>query len=92
VLNEAACHEDILGSEVMANAFSTSTLDGHITWSAPCCKRITPGKSNSADYWTGGWVDLRNSLDVVEKKNLSASVRYHYPIFLTNFLVPGLWN
>jgi len=92
MLNEAVCHEGILGSENMANAFSTSPPDGHSTWSAPCCKCITPGKRNPADHWTGGWVELRNSLDVVEKKNLSAPVRNHYPVISTYYLVPGLWN
>jgi hypothetical protein len=83
VLNEAACHEDILGSDIMANAFSTSALNGHSMWSATCCKHITPGKRNPADHWTGGWVDFRNRLDVVEKKNLSASLKNQYPIIST---------
>jgi len=38
----------------MANAFSTSALDGHSTWSAPCFKHTAPGKRNPADHWTGG--------------------------------------
>jgi hypothetical protein len=61
-------NEEILGSEIMANAFSTSELDGHGTWSAPCCKRITPGKRNPADHWTVGWVDFRNSVDIERRK------------------------
>jgi hypothetical protein len=50
------------------------------------------GGGDPADYWTGGWVDLRNSLDVVENKNLSASTRNQYPVISTCYLVPGIWN
>ena len=42
----------------MVNAFSTPALDGHGTWSAPCCKCITSGgggtllTTGQVDGWT----------------------------------------
>jgi len=51
-----------------------------------------PWKENPAEHWTGGWVVLRNSLDVVEKKNLSAPVRNQYPFISTYCIVLGIWN
>jgi len=54
VLNQAPCHEDILGS------------GGDIA-SHPGC--LTPRERAPGTHWTGGCVGPRHSLDSVKEKN-----------------------
>jgi hypothetical protein len=48
--------------------FLTSALAG-CEWSAPRPDRFTPGKEAPDIHWIGGWVDPRDGLDDVEKRN-----------------------
>jgi hypothetical protein len=55
------------GVDVQIHIFLTSALAGS-EWSAsrPC--RFTPRERFPGTHWIGGWVDLRASLDDVEKR------------------------
>jgi hypothetical protein len=46
LINEALCHEDVLGSGVIASSFLTSALDSGV-WLASRLSRFTPGESSS---------------------------------------------
>jgi hypothetical protein len=56
------------GVDAWTHIFLTSPLAGG-EWSAsrPC--RFTPGERASGTHWIGGWVDPRDSLNGVKKKN-----------------------
>jgi hypothetical protein len=56
----------------------TWALDGG-EWSASRSFRYTPGETALGANWIGGWVDLRASLDGVEKEKTCCPCRESIP-------------
>jgi hypothetical protein len=54
------------GLDVWIHIFLTSALVGG-QWSTSRPGRFTSGERAPGTHWTGGWVDLRASLDHLEK-------------------------
>jgi hypothetical protein len=53
------------GEWMYRSTFSTALVGGE--WSTSRSGRFTPGERAPGTHWTGGWVDLRASLDDLEK-------------------------
>jgi hypothetical protein len=68
------------GVDLYIHIFLTSTLAG-VECSASSISRFTPGERAPC---TGGWVDLRDGLDDVEKKKFLTLLRLeHRPLDLS---------
>jgi hypothetical protein len=55
------------GVDVYIHIFLTSALVGR-EWSTSRPGRFTPGERAPGTHWRGGWVDLRDGLDDLEKR------------------------
>lgn len=63
------CHEGIEGGWQLAwdNLFLTPVQDGG-EWSATCSNHFTHGERTSGTHGIGGWIDLRISIDILDKR------------------------
>jgi hypothetical protein len=56
---------------ILIHIFLTSELAGD-EWSLSRPDSFTPGGKAPGTHWIGGWVDLRDDLDDMEKRNFLA--------------------
>jgi hypothetical protein len=70
LINEALCYKDVWGNGCIDLCFLPSALVGGER-SASRPGRFTPEERAPDTYLVGGWVGLRASLDIVEKRKFS---------------------
>jgi hypothetical protein len=69
LINSALCHIDVEETRNIITPFLTWALEGG-EWSASQPFHFNPKKTAQISHCTEGWVGPRDSLDIIEKKNL----------------------